>query len=73
MEKVYMYEGFKKYLNEISSPTYEDFIALCAMYYPGTLEKIPHYIARNAIYIGTKAETEANLLRRLECLKCIRI
>lgn len=30
MEMVYMYEGFKKYLNEISSPTYEDFIALCA-------------------------------------------
>lgn len=46
MEKVYMYEGFKKYLNEISSPTHEDFIALCAMYHPGTLEKIPHYIAR---------------------------
>lgn len=48
MEMVYMYEGFKKYLNEISSPTHEDFIEC------------------NAIYIGSKAETEANLLRRLE-------
>lgn len=41
-----MQAGLKKYLSEISSPTHEDFIALCAMYHLGTLDKIPHYIAR---------------------------
>lgn len=42
MEKV----GLQKYLNEIGSPSHEDLVALNAMYHPGTLEKIPHYIAR---------------------------
>lgn len=42
MEKV----GLQKYLNMIGSPSHEDLVALNAMYHPGTLEKIPHYIAR---------------------------
>lgn len=39
-------KGLQKYLNMIDSPSHEDLVALNAMYHPGTLEKIPHYIAR---------------------------
>lgn len=46
MEAVTVKEGLRKYLHEIGSPSPEDLVALNAMYHPGTLEKIPHYIAR---------------------------
>ncbi len=46
MEAVTEKEGLRKYLSEIGSPSREDLVALNAMCYPGTLEKIPHYIAR---------------------------
>lgn len=49
-------EYYKKFVNQGVLNGYDEQI----------LERIWYFIERNAIYIGSKAETEANLLRRLE-------
>ena len=46
MEELIEKERLQKYLHEIGSQTDEDLNALKVMYHPGTMEKIPHYIAR---------------------------
>ena len=39
-------EGMKKYLKELKPTTFEDIVALVALYRPGPMQFIPEYIAR---------------------------
>ena len=39
-------EGFKRYLKELKPTTFEDIVAMIALYRPGPIQFIPEYIAR---------------------------